>query len=200
MDIVVGGGRFGLKAVEFLLAKKRDFLVLDPSNDCEVAKAFKDKFVKARAEDLPKFAEKFKPDWIFPTAPIHVVAEAIKHRFKPWNEKVNEILAGLPMKVVVSAGKGSVVVSYNRDEICIENCSSPEVCPVTKIKRPCAMFELIKFACNEAKVLVSHQLAPGIGAIKGEEFLALLREAERAERIVVATACKCHGVITALKT
>lgn len=200
MDIIVGGGKFGLKAVEFLLAKKRDFLVLDPRDDCEVAKLFRDRFVKAEAEDLQKFVEELKPEWIFPTAPVHVVAEAIKHRFKPWSEKVNEILAGLPMKVVVSVGRGSVVVSYNRDEVCVENCSSPEICPVTKVKRPCPMFELIKFACNEAKVLVSHQLAPGIGAIKGEEFLAVIREAEKAEKIVVATACKCHGVVTAFKT
>lgn len=199
MDIVVGGGKFGLKAVEFLRAKKRDFVVLDPSDDCEVAKTFKDNFLKAEAKDLPKLVEKLRPEWIFPTAPIHVVAEAIKHRFKPWNEKVNEILAGIPIKIVVSAGRGSIVVSYNRDEICIENCISPETCPVTKIKRPCPMFELIKFACSEAKVIVSHQLAPGIGAIKGEDFLMVLEEAKKAEKIVVATACKCHGVITALK-
>lgn len=199
VDIVVGGGKFGLKAVEFLLAKKRDFIVMDPSDDCEAAKAFKANFVKAKAEDLPKLVEKFKPEWIFPTAPVHVVAEAIKHRFKPWNEKVNEILAGIPMKIVVSVGRGSVVVSYNRDKVCVENCSSPEVCPVTKLKRPCPMFELIKFACEEARVLVSHQLAPGLGAIRGEDFLAVLKEAEKAEKIVVATACKCHGIITALK-
>ncbi len=199
MDIVVGGGRFGFKAVKFLLAKKRDFVVLDPSEDCEVAKTFKDNFVKAKAEDLPKFIEELKPEWIFPTAPIHVVAEAIKHRFKPWNEKVNEILSGLPMKVIVSVGRGSIVLSYNRDDFCVENCSSPEICPVTKIKRPCPMFELIKFACNEARVLISHQLAPGIGAIRGEEFSAILEESKKAKKIVVATACKCHGVITALK-
>lgn len=200
MDIVVGGGKFGLKAVQFLLAKKRDFVVLDPREDCEVAKAFRENFIKAKAEELPKFVEELKPEWIFPTAPVHVLAEAIKHRFKPWNEKVDEILAGIPIKVVVSVGKGSIVVSYNRDELCVDNCSSPEVCPVTKVKRPCPMFELIKFACREAKVVVSHQLAPGIGAMKGEDFLEVLREAERAEKIVVATACKCHGVITALRS
>lgn len=200
MDIIVGGGKFGLKAAEFLLTKKREFLVLDPDEDCDVAKVFKDRFVKAKAEDLSKFVEELEPEWIFPTAPIHVAAEAIKHRFKPWNEKVDEILTGFPVKVIVAAGKGGVVVSYNRDGICIENCSSPDICPVTKIRRPCPMFDLVKFACSEARVLISHQLAPGIGAIKGKEFLGVLEEAKKAEKIVVATACKCHGVVTAFRT
>lgn len=199
MDIIVGGGKFGVRAAEYLSAKGRDFVVLDISKDCEAARRYKNKFLQAKVEELPRFAEKIKPDWIFTTAPVHVVAEAIKDRFGPWNDKLNEIMAGFPMKVVVSAGKGSVVVSYNRDSICIENCSAPDICPVTKLKRPCAMFELIKFASPEARVLISYQLAPGIGAIKGEEFLAVVEEAKKAEKIIVATACKCHGVVTALR-
>ncbi|MCS7119301.1 MAG: hypothetical protein RMH75_05815 [Archaeoglobaceae archaeon] len=198
MDIIVGGGKFGLKVVEYMLNKNRDFIVLDPNENCEVAKKFKDKFVKAEAKELTKFVEKLKPEWIFPTAPIHVAAEAFKNQFKTWNEKINEIIAGFPMKVVVSIGKGNLVVSYNRDKLCISNCNSPDFCPVTKIKRPCPMFELVNFACPEAKVLISHQLSPGIGAIKGEDFIEVIKDSKKMEKIVIATACRCHGVLTAL--
>ncbi|MEM4702490.1 MAG: NAD-binding protein, partial [Archaeoglobaceae archaeon] len=116
MDIVVGGGRFGVKAAEYLVSKKREFIVLDPDENCDAAKKFKERFIKAKAKDLRRFVEELKPEWIFPTAPIHVAAEALSDNFKPWKEKVNEILAGLPLKVIVSIGKGSIAVSYNRDD------------------------------------------------------------------------------------
>jgi len=198
MDLIVGGGKFGLKAAEYLLLRKRDFIIIDPSDECAAARKFKEKFVKAEAKDLEKFVKKFEPEWIFPTAPIHVAAEALKDKFIPWNEKVNEILSGSPAGVIVSVGTGSIVVSYNRDKICLDNCSSPEICPVTKIKRPCPMYELLRFACPEAKILISHQLSPGIGAINGKDFASLLEEARKVEKIVVVTACNCHGVLTAL--
>jgi len=200
MNLIVGGGKFGLKAAEYLLRKKKDFIIMDPSDTCIAAIKFKEKFVRAEAKDLERFVRKFDPEWIFPTAPVHVAAEALKDKFRPWNEKVNEILSGIPAKVIVSVGRGSIAVSYNRDEICLENCSSPETCPVTKLKRPCPMYALLRFACPEAKILISHQLSPGIGAIKGKDFASFLEEAKNAEKIVVATACSCHGVITALKS
>ncbi|MEM4702614.1 MAG: hypothetical protein QXK77_04195, partial [Archaeoglobaceae archaeon] len=86
----------------------------------------------------------------------------------------------------------------NRDDTCIQNCSSPEICPVTKIKRPCPMYDLLSFACSEAHILISHQLAPGLGAIRGEDLLEVLEISRKVDKLIVATACKCHGVITAL--
>jgi hypothetical protein len=199
MDIVVGGGKFGLKAAEFLLRERRDFIVLDSHPDCEVAKKLGIKIKEAKAEKFVEIAEKLNPEWIFPTVPVHLVAEVIKDYFEPWNEVIDYILSGIPPKLVVSAGMGGIVLSYNRDNICIENCTSPEVCPTTKIKRPCPMFEIISFAYPEAIVIVSHQIAPGLGAIKGFDFLEAVREAKKREKVVLATACSCHGVITALR-
>ena len=200
MDLIVGGGRFGLKVAEYLNSKGRDFVVLDPNDECEVAKRFRAKVIKAEAKDLEKFIKEFDPEWVFPTAPIHVAAEALHGKFRPWNEKVNEILSGLPAKVIVSVGRGTIVVSYNRDELCLDNCSSPERCPVTKLKRPCPMYELIRFACPDVKMLISYQLSPGIGAIRGKDLALVLEESKKVEKIVLATACNCHGIITALRS
>lgn len=199
MDIVVGGGKFGLKAVEFLISQRRDFIVIDRNPYCEVNKRLGIKIYEVGVEKLVEIAEKMNPEWIFPTASVHVIAEAIKYYFEPWNEVIDCILSGIPPRLVVSSGNGSIVLSYNRDKICIENCNSPEVCPVTKIKRPCPVFKIIRFAYPEAIVLVSHQIAPGLGAIKGLDFLEAVRKAKEKERVVIATACNCHGVITAFK-
>ncbi|MCQ4153249.1 MAG: NAD-binding protein [Archaeoglobi archaeon] len=199
MDIIVGGGRFGLKAAEYLISQGRDFILLDSNPNCEAAKKLGIKVYDAGAEKLAEIAERVSPDWIFPTASVHVVAEAVKDYFEPWNEAIDFILSGVPSRLIVSVGKGGIILSYNRDKTCIENCVSPEICPVTKIKRPCPMSEIIRFAYPEAMVLISHQIAPGLGAIRGFDFLETVRRAKEKEKVVLATACDCHAVITALK-
>lgn len=91
MDIVVGGGKFGLKAVEYLLRERREFIVLDPNPECEVARVFNVPILKG-AERLIEIAERNKPESIFPTAPVHVAVESLKDLFEPWNEAIDEIL------------------------------------------------------------------------------------------------------------
>lgn len=217
MDVVVGGGKYGVEAAKYLRERSRSFVILDTNPECVAVKELNlqiaDKvddvdmdggeyFLKGGAEDLFDLVLYLRSEYIFPTAPIHVAAEAVKVKFKmePWNDVVDCIMSGLPFKVIVSAGMGSVVVSYNRDNNCLDKCLAPDICPVTKIKKPCPMYDLIKFAYPEAFVLVSQQLEPGIGAITGEDFLRLSEWVEKKRRIVLATACRCHGVITALKS
>lgn len=214
MDVIVGGGKYGVEAARFLERRGRSYIILDRNPECAAMKELDlvkvsnvneikgegRYFLEGGIDVLPSFL-KLEPEYIFPTAPIHVAAEALRLKFnlKPWNEVLDCIIANLPARVVVSAGRGSVVVSYNRDADCLEKCSAPEICPVTKIKKPCPMHDLVKFAYPGAFVLISRQLEPGLGAIEGKDFAYLMREAEKKEEIVVATACRCHGVITALK-
>jgi hypothetical protein len=138
---------------------------------------------------------------VFPTAPIHIAAELAQSKFKlaPWDDAIDCILANLPPSVILQAGSGSLIVSYNRDKDCIEKCEAPEVCPSTRKRKPCTMDKLMKFACPEGFILISHQLAPGMGALKSNELLEFFDWAEKKEKFVVATACACHGFFTALK-
>jgi voltage-gated potassium channel Kch len=57
MDIIVGGGRFGLKAAEYLISQGRDFILLDSNPNCEVAKKLGIKVYDAGAEKLAEIAE-----------------------------------------------------------------------------------------------------------------------------------------------
>ncbi len=190
MDIIVGGGRYGVEAARFLERKSRGYVVLDRNPECAAMKELD--LVKVSSADEIKGEGKYfleggvelilpllnlEPEYIFPTAPLHVAAEALRLKFnlKPWNDVLDCIIANLPARVVVSAGRGSVVVSYNRDADCLEKCSAPDICPVTKIRKPCPMHDLVQFAYPDAFVLVSKQLEPGLGAIEGKEFAEMIR-------------------------
>jgi hypothetical protein len=212
MDIIVGGGKYGCHAIEFLREKHRSFVVVDPDPNCQAVKRFKlqtSEHLKHEGEqfvqgDLPKAIElidTFEPEYVFPTAPVHIAADMAKIKFalNPWIEPINNILPKLPPTVVLLAGKGKLIVSFNRDNECLEKCSMPETCPTSKTKKPCTMTRLMQFASPEAFILVSHSMAPGMGALKGSELLEFFRWAKTKDTFIVGTACDCHGVFSAFK-
>lgn len=212
MDIIVGGGKYGSAAVEYLRKKKRGFVLVDKDPNCLAARRFGFKpsaqigtvgeyFIHGDIATALELIERLKPENVFPTAPIHIAAELAQSKFKlaPWDEVIDCILANLPASVVLQAGRGKLIVSYNRDKECLEKCEAPEVCPSTCKRKPCTMDKLMKFAYPEGIILVSYQLAPGMGALKGSELLDFFNQAEKKDKFVVATACGCHGFFTALK-
>jgi hypothetical protein len=212
MDIIVGGGKYGCEAVEYLRKKGRDFVLVDIDPNCLAVKRFGLKssaqigtkgeyFLHGDLATVLKLIDTLKPESIFPTAPIHIAAELAKIKFKlvPWAEEINSILANLPSTAVLRAGRGTLIVSYNRDKDCLEKCEAPEVCPSTRKRRPCTMDRLMKFAYPEGFILISHQMALGMGALKGSELLEFFDWAEKKEKFVVATACNCHGFFSAFR-
>jgi hypothetical protein len=209
MDIIVGGGKYGCDAVEYLRKNDRSFVLVDPNPSCLAAERYGFKlsstlrdsgeiFVHGNLPKAVELIEHLKSEYVFPTAPIHVVAEMakIKFRLHPWDEGINRVLPFLPVAVVLNAGRGNLIVSFNRDNDCFEKCSMPEVCPSTKIRKPCSMYRLMKYSCPDGFILTSHLMSPGMGAIKSSEILEFFEWAERKEDFVVATACDCHGVFS----
>jgi len=212
MNIIVGGGKYGCTAVEYLRKKRKGFVLVDKDPHCLAVQKYKlettfdidaegEFFIQGEIATVLQLIARLKPEYVFPTAPIHIAAELAQSKFKltTWDEAINYILANLPPSVILWAGSGNLIVSYNRDKECIEKCEAPEVCPSTRKRKPCTMDKLMKFACPEGFILISHQLAPGIGALKSNELLEFFDWAEKKEKFVVATACACHGFFTALK-
>jgi hypothetical protein len=212
MDVIVGGGKYGSAAVEYLRRNKRGFMLVDKDPNCLAVKKYSLKsagqmgtegeyFREGGVAKVLELIEQLKPEYVFPTAPIHIAAELAKNKFKlaPWEEVIDCILANLPASVILNVGRGNLIVSYNRDKDCLAKCEAPEVCPSTRKRKPCTMDKLMKFAYPEGVVLVSYQLASGMGALKGSELLEFLAQAEKKDKFVVATACGCHGFFTALK-
>jgi hypothetical protein len=213
MNIIVGGGKYGCHAIEYLRQKGKGFVVVDIDRNCLAVKKFGLKasagtnmsegehFVQGDLATVSELIETLKPEHVFPTAPVHIAADLaqIKFGLQPWFEAVNAILPWLPEAVILHAGKGKVFVSYNRDKECLEKCVMPEVCPTTKIRKPCTMTKLMKFASPDAFIIESRVMAPGLGALKGSELAEFFGWAENKEKFVVGTACDCHGVFSAFQ-
>ena len=210
MDLIVGGGKYGCHAIEYLRQQKKQFLVVDTDPNCLAVKRFKLKTFEHLISEgfvnggLPKVLElivELKPEYVFPTAPVHIAADLAKIKFElvPWSEAITAILPKLPEAVVLHAGSERLVVSFNKGHSCVDGCSMPEVCPSSGIRKPCTMTRLMRFACPEAFILVSYSMAPGMGALKGSELLDLFDWAKNKEKFVVGTACDCHGVFSAFQ-
>ncbi len=210
VDIIFGGGRYGLKAAEYLLSKNRDFIVIDPDRECLVMEKLRlpkfdrtkgGAFIQGSIKELVDVLSEFEVEHVFPTAPVHLAAMFLKENLnlEVWNEGINFALSGIPAKIILSAGKGSVVVSYNRDYECLENCSAPNVCPVTKLRKPAPMYDMLRFAAPDGYIIESRYLKPGLGAIKGEDLKNLVKWAEKINEMIVGTACRCHGVLSSFR-
>lgn len=212
MNIIVGGGKYGCEAVEHLRKKKRSFVLVDVDRNCQAVKKYNlrtsenltaegQHFFQGNIATVLKLIESLEPEYVFPTAPVHIAAELVKAKFalEPWNEAVDVILANLPASVILRAGRGNLIVSYNRDADCVDNCEAPETCPSTGKKKPFSMDKLMRFAYPDAIFLISHQMAPGMGAFRTSELVEFFDRVAKAERFVVATTCSCHGYFTALK-
>ena len=210
MDVIIGGGKYGCYAIEYLRQKQKSFVVVDTGPNCLAAKKFKlntSEHIAPEGEflvhgDLPKALEligTLKPEYVFPTAPVHIAADLAKIKFSlaPWSEAINPILPKLPEAVVLHVGRGKLIVSFNRDHDCVEKCSMPRTCPSSKITKPCTMTELMRFASPDAFILVSYSMAPGMGALKGSELLEFFNWAKTKEKFIVSTTCDCHAVLNA---
>jgi hypothetical protein len=212
IDIIVGGGKYGCHAVEYLKQKDRSFVVVDTDPQCLAVSHFGLKthsrldsdgeyFIHGDLAKVLELIDEFKPEYIFPTAPVHIAADMAEIEFKltPWREAINCILPGLPQTVVLHAGMGKIIVSFNRDNHCAEKCCMPQICPTSKVKKPCTMTKLMEFASPDAFILISHSMAPGMGALKGKELQEFFNWAKDKKEFVVGTACDCHGVFSAFK-
>jgi hypothetical protein len=212
MDLIIGGGKYGCYAIEYLRQQKKAFLVVDTDPNCLAAKRFKLEASDSSVSDgerfvcggLPKVIELIdglKPDYVFPTAPVHIAADLIKMKFElmPWSEGVAALIPRLPEVVILQVGSEKLVVSFNQGHECIEKCSMPEVCPSSGIRKPCSMTKLMRFASPEAFILISYSMAPGMGALKVSELFELFKWVKAKEKFVVGTACDCHGVFSAFQ-
>ncbi|MCW4019033.1 MAG: hypothetical protein NWF00_10215 [Candidatus Bathyarchaeota archaeon] len=212
MNLIVGGGKYGCYAVEFLREKRKSFIVVDTDPNCKAVTRFNLKnpedlscdgehFVLGDLQKVVELIDALQPEYVFPTAPVHIAADMAKTKFslEPWPEAINDILPNLPPTVVLLAGKGKLIVSFNRDNECQEKCSMPEVCPTSKVKKPCTITKLMQYASPEAFILISHSMAPGMGALKGSELSEFFNWAKTKDQFIVGTACDCHGVFSAFK-
>jgi hypothetical protein len=143
-------------------------------------------------------------DWIIPMVPVHVAFHWLMAgplAGSDWQPAaVPEVLAHLVPEAWRGAD-GELYLSRARHR-CPDDCAEPEVCPVTGESRDLALHQelaSLNLAGYEIKVIPSQQLAPGVGGYRPGRLLDLARDMIALKgKVLIATACRCHGVIHGL--
>jgi hypothetical protein len=144
---------------------------------------------------------------IVPAVPIHLAFEWLKNYFhRDWRIRQTEIRLDSNLSLPHSwpGSEGSLLISY-ADFLCPEDCPEPAgYCQATGKKRDIPLYELLsRLTVDDHKIHVirSHQIAPGLGGYEVDDLRKLGDRVRRGGegKWLVATACKCHGTLTAME-
>lgn len=206
MNLIVGGGTYGLLAVRFCIRNGRSARVIDPNPGCRVARFLAEEpqpEIEFICGEIPVACHSFfaaRPARVFPTAPVHVAARMIAFscRLQDCESGIGRFIANVPEAVRAGKSGADAYFSFNLEGTCIPDCPSPECCPVTGEDRTLPLFARLREWCPDAVILESVQQAPGLGAIRGPDLAAAIDRCRGRAEVFVGTACRCHGIVTAL--
>jgi hypothetical protein len=211
--LILGAGKFGRLALRRLSAQDPGarFLLIDRQAQA-LAEARTSQVEGAEmleAEAIPYLAAHLGPDspwdWLIPMVPMHVaytwlVAGPLAGQ--GWEPaEVPGDLGNLAPLCIPGPG-GELYLSQARHR-CPDDCDEPPVCPVTGLNRQQPLFGKLAETSRPGwsiLVVASRQLAPGVGGYSPQELVKLAETAAGASGpLLVATACRCHGVVHGLR-
>jgi hypothetical protein len=143
-------------------------------------------------------------DWVIPMVPVHVAFHwllAGPLAGSAWQPAAApETLAGM-IPGARRGPQGELYLSRAR-HLCPDDCAEAEVCPVTGESRDIPLHQelaSLHLAGYAIRVIPSRQLAPGVGGYSPRQLLDLARDMGALKgNVLIATACRCHGVIHGL--
>ena len=202
---IIGSGRFGQIAVDRIATQKPDARITVVDKQC-IEKA-QDGIITIRQDGIQWLVDMLSPespvDVIVPAIPIHVAVEWLKYNLQKKYDISsfpiqNDWLDRMPHPM--RGGEGQIYVSH-ADFLCPDNCPEPEkICTHTGKPRPKDLFRLlagIDLGNVLPIVLRSHQILPGVGGIYPKDLFNASEMVckNRNQPLMIATACRCHGVI-----
>ena len=207
---VLGAGRFGRLAAERL---KRLFpdsrLSITDRDAARVDAVAADLGIPGEVEERIWNADSIEPAddlWLVPAVPVHVGFEWAVNELSRVGEVrrlavPKEVDSEVPNPIRVA--EGTVYASF-ATFVCPDYCSEPEeICTHTGKERPGNLYDVfgaILVPGFDVAVLRSWQLAPGVGGYPGRRLRELIaRIGSKPGRYLVATSCRCHGVMDALE-
>ena len=207
---IIGVGQFGFIAFQRLseTVKDRHFVLVDPVEENLLKCA--GPTTTLEVSDGVKFLERHlkkgrKPDWIIPALPVHLAAEWILLHLGPTRLRRIPLPSELDRQVPnpIRGSEGNLYVSH-ADFKCPADCDEPrDICSITRKMRHQNMYDfLLNLSIKPFNSLNirSYQLGPGIGGYRAEQLLEMKATVEQATGpVLLSTACRCHGVITALE-
>ncbi len=207
---VLGAGRFGRLAAERLSRRFPDALLSITDRDAaRVDEITHGLGIPGEVEECIQSISRIEqPDdlWLIPAVPVHVGFEWAINELNRFAEVrrlpvPGEVDSKLPNPIRVPSG--TLYASF-ATFLCPDYCSEPEeICTHTGKQRPGNLYEVLGGVLApgfDVAVLRSWQLAPGVGGYPGRSLRELLaRIASKPGRYLVATSCRCHGVMDALE-
>lgn len=207
---ILGAGQFGRLASQRLGRRypEASFLVVDERRE-KLEGIERDVGLPVLAEDLQTFLDNpwiTEGTWIVPAIPIQFAFEWVIHELQKSGECAHlPIPAGVAEQIPnpYRAAGGSLCASF-ATFICPDTCNEPdEICTYTRNPRPGNLFEVlaqIQVPGFDVIVVRSWQLAPGVGGYPYGSLSAVLKQIMESPkgRYLLATSCRCHGVIDAL--
>jgi hypothetical protein len=141
-----------------------------------------------------------RPDWVVPCIPVHVACEWMKQclapRYHVETMAVPDKVAGM-LPNTMNGNDGALYMS-NADFICPD-----KLCTYTGKPRPAVVHQLlgaINYENFKSVVLISRQIGPGVGGYRSKDLLLALDQVlDAGSPVLLSTACKCHGVMHALR-
>lgn len=206
---ILGAGHFGSLAAKRILQRERDCNLLVVDWDAKQLDELKDKslkVIKQEAIDFLSACDGRGHEWIVPAIPEHVAFTWLCKQLRK-DGKVTPLAApslfDQQIPNPVRTEEGVLYTSFATFR-CPDDCEEPaETCSVTREGRKANLFELIQkieVPGYQTLVVRSHQLAPGVGGYQLSTLWRLLEAARSSDKnILVATACRCHGVINGLR-
>ena len=207
---ILGAGHFGALAARRISKRNEGKSILVVDEDHEKLLQLESLPVKLEEKDALDFLlENFAnpPEWIVPAVPVHVAFEWLVEELKRNGFKVSRI--DVPREADEQVPNPyrmteSTLYASFADFVCPDNCSEPaEICTKTRQPRKGNLFEVIakiEVSGFQPVVLRSHQLAPGVGGYTPDAMKEVYNRVVSAPgRYLVATSCRCHGVIDALE-
>ena len=206
---ILGAGHFGSLAAKRILQRKRNcnLLVVDHHEDAlDDLRNEPLQIIKQDAVDFLSSHSGAGHEWIIPAIPKHVAFSWLCRQLTK-EGTVTPLAAPSVIDQQIPnpmRGKGGVLYTSFATFRCPDDCEEPdEMCSVTRERRKANLYELIQrieVRGYKALVVRSHQLTPGVGGYQLSTLWRILEAARSSEKnILVATACRCHGVINALR-
>jgi hypothetical protein len=207
--LIIGCGHFGSKAVEKLHRKnpKSKIIVVDKNKRAlqKVSHLPIETIVFDGTLFLTSFLSEGRGgDYIIPAVPFHLAFEFLLSKLRPFGAKRSKVpvLSGLPNPM---RGKTGDLYASFANFLCPEDCPEPsQYCTVTRESRPNPLYKILMDLTGpfESRVIRSQQIGLGVGGFKPGGLKDLLEDIKKrrdSDRLIlISTACRCHGVISAL--
>ena len=180
--IIVGGGKFGKKALDYARKKKYSTILIDINPDCYCAKFTdsslddieevnsqdlllgKSYFLNQDIEIIHNLFLRLNPEYIIPVVPIHLMASLVNSllnensiKLNPNKELAESSILNGNQELILShnAEQGVVCLSYAKiDEICPDNCAGPlKYCPNFKRDKDVTITQYLKECYNSNEII-----------------------------------------------